>query len=182
MRFNLNRKFLYIKTFSIILFVEIFFFKPHCTKFIHSKNHKNNYFEKVNKQIISCLYQIYSFNKSRIKLLRPWIEQITGPNFYKSSCKITFHFTKHLPENLENTREDVKERLSSLFSEIFARILQLLFQNSNLKNLKSFCSERDVFDCAGIRARDLRLPVNCSKQLSYTGVDISFYTGRPLYI
>ena len=41
---------------------------------------------------------------------------------------------------------------------------------SNLKNLKSFCGKRDAFDCAGIRARVFRLPVDCSNQLSDTGV------------
>ena len=41
---------------------------------------------------------------------------------------------------------------------------------TDLRNLKSFCGKRDVFDCAGIRARVFRLPVDCSNQLSYTGV------------
>ena len=31
-----------------------------------------------------------------------------------------------------------------------------------LKNFKSFCGKGDVFDCAGIRALVLLLPVNCS--------------------
>ena len=31
--------------------------------------------------------------------------------------------------------------------------------NSNLKNLKSFCGKKDVFDCTGIRAQVFRLPI-----------------------
>ena len=41
---------------------------------------------------------------------------------------------------------------------------------NNLKNLKSSCEKRDAFDCAGIRARIFRLPLDGSNQLSYTGV------------
>ena len=40
----------------------------------------------------------------------------------------------------------------------------------SLKNLKSFCGKRDAFDCAGIQAGVFRLPVDCSNQVSYTGV------------
>ena len=35
--------------------------------------------------------------------------------------------------------------------------LVIIDNNSNLKNLKSFCGKRDAFDCAGIRARIFRL-------------------------
>ena len=38
----------------------------------------------------------------------------------------------------------------------------------NLKDLKYFCGKRDVFDCARIRTRVFRLPVDCSNELSYT--------------
>ena len=48
--------------------------------------------------------------------LRPWINQITWSNSFKSSCKITFLFKKiHLPENLGNTTEYDRERLSTSF-------------------------------------------------------------------
>ena len=42
--------------------------------------------------------------------------------------------------------------------------------NIILYNLKSFCGKKDAFDCAGIRSQVFRLPVDCSNQLSYTGV------------
>ena len=37
-------------------------------------------------------------------------------------------------------------------------------------NLKSSSGKRDAFDCAGIRVRIFRLLVDCSNQLTYTGV------------
>ena len=46
----------------------------------------------------------------------------------------------------------------------------MIKKNFNSNKLKSFCEKRDVFDCAGIRARVIRLPVDCPNQLSYTGV------------
>ena len=36
----------------------------------------------------------------------------------------------------------------------------------HLKNLKSLCGKRDAFDCAGIRSRVVRLPVDCSTAIS----------------
>ena len=49
-------------------------------------------------------------------------------------------------------------------------------------NLKSFCRKRNTFNCAGIRARVFRFPVDCSNQLSDIGVHHDFLTGKPRYI
>ena len=44
------------------------------------------------------------------------------------------------------------------------------FITSNFKEFEIFLWKKRRFDCAEIRARVFRLPVDCSKQLSYTGV------------
>ena len=51
--------------------------------------------------------------------------------------------------------------------------------NNFRNNLKSFCGKKNTFNCTGIRARVIRLPVNCSNQLSYTGALYLFLTGEP---
>ena len=68
------------------------------------------------------------------------------------------------------------EKLSARKNDI---MITKLSENSSSKskneyyiliNWKSFCGKKDAFDCAGIRAQVFRLPVDCSNQLSYAGV------------
>ena len=54
----------------------------------------------------------------------------------------------------------------------------IINSKNNSKTLKSYCWKRDVFDCAEIRARVFRLPVDCSNKLSYTGVRLGAFEAR----
>ena len=56
--------------------------------------------------------------------------------------------------------------VESEISNSYIALMQIKFK---FKNLKSFCGKKDAFDCAEIRARVFRLPVDCFNQLSYTG-------------